>query len=109
MHHQLFSQACIHINTSVREGLPNSFIEAAGPQCAILSHVTPDDFASRFGYHAASNDFHQGLENLLSGNRWRDLGLDGYAYVKATYSLPFAMDAHEEVYQKIFRQKHKAR
>jgi len=108
MHHQLFSQAWIHINTSVREGLPNSFIEAAGHQCAILSHVNPDDFASRFGYHAAGNDFHHGLEYLLSGNRWRELGMDGYAYVKSNYSLSFAVDAHVEVYQKIFRQKHTA-
>ena len=71
-----------------------------------LSHVNPDNFASRFGYHAAANDFHQGLAYLLSGSKWRELGMDGYAYVKANYSLSLAMDAHEEVYQKIFRQKH---
>ncbi|MDZ4746946.1 MAG: glycosyltransferase family 4 protein [Saprospiraceae bacterium] len=108
VHHQLFSQAWIHINTSVREGLPNSFIEAAGHQCAILSYVNPDDFASRFGYHAAANEFHKGLEYLLSGNKWRELGKDGYTYVEGNYSLPYAMDAHEEIYQKIFRQKRTA-
>lgn len=107
-HHQLFSEAWIHINTSVREGLPNSFIEAAGHQCAILSHVNPDDFASRFGYHAAANDFHQGLEDLLRDNKWRTVGLEGYAYVDETYSLARAMDAHEEVYHRSFQPNQKA-
>src|SRR5688572_29213847 len=41
LHHQLLTNAAIHINTAVREGLPNSFVEAAGHKCAILSAVDP--------------------------------------------------------------------
>ncbi len=103
VHHRLFSEAWIHINTSVREGLPNSFIEAAGHRCAMLSHVNPDDFATRFGYHAVNNDFSKGLEFLLSEDRWREKGMEGFAYVSNTYSLPIAMDAHEEIYHQMFR------
>lgn len=106
LHHRMFSEAWIHINTSLREGLPNSFIEAAGHRCAILSHVNPDDFASRFGYHAENNDFSHGLEFLLTRDHWREKGEEGYRYVQANYSLEVAMDAHEEAYERLYRKKH---
>lgn len=104
LHHQLFSEAWIHINTSVREGLPNAFIEAAGHRCAILSYVNPDDFPQRFGYHAQSGDFHKGLEQLLSNDLWKERGQSAYTYVNSTYSLKHAMDEHERVYDQAFRQ-----
>jgi glycosyltransferase involved in cell wall biosynthesis len=97
-HHQLFSQAWIYINTSVREGLPNSFIEAAGHQCAILSHVNPDNFASAFGCHVAEQDFAGGLRWLLADNNWQRMGKAGFDYVAETYRVSVAMNAHEQAY-----------
>jgi glycosyltransferase involved in cell wall biosynthesis len=102
MHHQLLSEAWIHINTAAREGLPNSFIEAAGHHCAILSFVNPEEFASKFGYHAGRNDFQKGLEWLLANDHWIEKGRSGYEYVKATYGLEAAMDEHEKAYLKYF-------
>jgi glycosyltransferase involved in cell wall biosynthesis len=99
-HHQLFCEAWIYINSSVREGLPNSFIEAAGHQCAILSHVDPDHFASSFGRQVDVDGFSEGLDWLLEDQRWRKQGSSGYAYVRDTYSVDVAMDAHEREYQK---------
>ena len=104
-HSRLLSEAWILMNTSVREGLPNSFIEAAGHRCAILSHVNPDQFASKFGYHVEGIDFHQGLQTLLSNNHWKEMGEKGYQYVNSTYEINAAMDAHEEVYLKAFVKK----
>ena len=101
-HHQVFSSAWIHINTAVREGLPNSFVEAAGHRCAILSHVNPDDFAGRFGYHAQQDNFKAGLESLLFQDSWKDKGEAGFAYVYATYGVQAAMDEHERVYLEAF-------
>ena len=101
-HHQLLSQCWIHINTAIREGLPNSFVEAAGHKCAILSHVNPDEFASRFGFHASKDDFEEGLKDLLESNLWQQNGEKGYDYVRNTYDVPIAILAHEEIYQKHF-------
>jgi glycosyltransferase involved in cell wall biosynthesis len=98
MHHQLFSQAWIYINTSVREGLPNSFIEAAGHKCAILSHVNPDNFATAYGCHVADQDFAGGLRWLLAEDKWKSKGAAGFDYVAETYSVPVAMNAHERAY-----------
>ena len=61
----------ILINPAIREGLPNSYLEAAAHQTAILSYVNPDDFASRFGFHAATDNFEEGLTTLLKNNYWK--------------------------------------
>ena len=104
-HHKLFSEAWIYINTSIREGLPNSFIEAAGHQCAILSHVDPDLFASSYGRQVDADSFSEGLDWLLEDQRWRKQGAAGYTYVRDTYSVEVAMDAHEREYHKAWNRK----
>jgi len=104
-HSKLLSEAWILMNTAVREGLPNSFVEAAGHRCAILSHVNPDNFATEFGYHVTDANFHQGLQSLLENNLWRKMGEKGFQYVNSTYEVTAAMDAHEEMYKKAFAQK----
>lgn len=108
-HRRLLSEAWILMNTAVREGLPNSFVEAAGHRCAILSHVNPDDFASKFGIHVKNEDFHQSLHELLKNNLWKIMGEKGFAYVNSTYEIKVAMDAHEEMYMKAWTRKNKIR
>lgn len=98
LHHELFAQAWIYINTSIREGLPNSFIEASGHKCAILSHVNPDSFSSAYGYHVADHDFAAGLRWLLAEDQWKAKGEAGFEYVAQTYSVSVAMQAHELAY-----------
>lgn len=94
-------QSWILINPAVREGLPNSYLEAAAHRTALLSYVDPDGFASRFGYHAATDNFHEGLSILLQHQTWKDQALKGYQYVHDTFALPYAMDAHENMYASI--------
>ena len=71
---ELLSSAWVLVNTSLREGLPRSFMEAASCGCAILSRVDPDCFASRFGFRADHDNFVEGLQWLLADDRWRALG-----------------------------------
>ncbi len=97
----IYNKSWILINTSSREGLPNSFIEASAHSCAILSSVNPDQFASQFGYLAENDDFAAGLEYLLENNRWRKLGEAGYQYVKNTFSTEVAINKHIDIYNQI--------
>jgi glycosyltransferase involved in cell wall biosynthesis len=99
---RILEESWILVNTSWREGLPLSFVEAAGHQCAILSPLNPDDFASRFGYWAQQDtldDLANGLESLLSGDRWRELGRQAQAFVRETFEFERAVDQHMAVYQ----------
>ena len=70
----ILGESWVLANTSAREGLPNSYIEACAHRCAILSPVDPDGFASRFGALVTDSDFVAGLRRLLAGWPWRRAG-----------------------------------
>jgi hypothetical protein len=40
----------VSMNTSVREGLRTSFLEALANKCALLSSVNPGGATAKFGY-----------------------------------------------------------
>lgn len=96
---EILSRSWILVNTSAREGLPNSLLEAAAHRCAILSAVDPDDFATLFGFHVQDGDFDQGLRYLVEENRWRDRGLAGWRYVAETFETGRAVDRHVGAYR----------
>jgi len=98
---RLLGKSWILINTSIREGLPNAFLEAAAHRCAILSAVDPDGFASQFGYHASRDDFSTGLETLLHNDLWRVRAQQGYEIVKKNFASDIAIDQHLEVYRQV--------
>ena len=77
------------------------FLEAAAHSCAILSAVNPDDFASRFGYHARTGDFTEGLAWLLAADRWRTQGAQGQAHMRETFEITKAMDQHVAAYERL--------
>ena len=99
-HSHILEDSWIFVNTALREGLPNAFLEAAAHQCAILSAVNPDGFASQFGYHVHEDDFENGLHCLLENERWKKRGYLGYKYVKETFEINRAIDQHVAVYER---------
>jgi glycosyltransferase involved in cell wall biosynthesis len=101
LHHELMEKSWILANAAIREGLPNSYLEAVAHQTAILSYVNPDDFASSYGFHAAMDNFEQGLSSLLKDHHWKQQAAKGYTYVRNTFAVDKAMDAHEEIYSRV--------
>jgi glycosyltransferase involved in cell wall biosynthesis len=98
--HRIFEKSWVLVNTAAREGLPNTFLEAAAHRCAILSGVDPDGFASRFGYHASDErDLANGLAHLLADRRWRPLGEAACAFVKSVFGIEPAIERHLEAYE----------
>lgn len=97
-HSEILGSSWIMVNTATREGLPNSFLEASAHRCAILSQGNPDGFASQFGYHAAADDFSEGLAWLLEGDRWRAAGERGFAFVRDIFATDRAIDLHLAAY-----------
>jgi glycosyltransferase involved in cell wall biosynthesis len=97
----LLGKSWILINTSVREGLPTSFIEASGHGCAILSEIDPDGFSTYFGYHVKNGNYVAGLQYLLADNHWRELGVLGRRYASDLFELQKSIHAHMQVYENI--------
>ncbi len=98
---QILGESWIIINTSAREGLPNSMLEAAAHRCAVLSSVDPDDFAVKFGRYVQDDDFASGLRYLLDHDRWREAGLAAWRYVSSTFATAPAIEGHLEVYRSL--------
>jgi len=99
-----YDRSWIFVNTASREAHPLTFFEAAGRGCAILSHVNPDDFASRFGYWAEHEDFEKGLEKLLSNDGWRSRGAAAHRYVRQYYRHEVSARAHLDLYTELLGQ-----
>lgn len=100
-HGRALAESWVMINTATREAMPNAFLEAAAHGCAILSAVDPDGFASRFGHHAARDDFAEGLEALLAGDRWRERGRLAREHVSEVFQVDRAIDLHLEAYREL--------
>jgi glycosyltransferase involved in cell wall biosynthesis len=98
----ILSRSTAILNSSSREGLPLTFLEAAGMGCAIIATVNPDEFASRFGAFTTPNNLEQALEDLSKNQeKYKGLGKKAYEYVKSLYSYEIAIDAHIEEYKSI--------
>jgi glycosyltransferase involved in cell wall biosynthesis len=98
---EILEKSRILVNTSFRECLPVSFLEAAAHKCAILSSNNPDNFASNFGYYVTDGEFDKGLRYLLSDDTWREKGEKGYCYVKEVHELEKVTEQHLDIYEKL--------
>ena len=96
--HQVLASSWIMVNTAMREGLPNVFIEAAAHGCAIVSAHDPDGFASRFGRHCPDGNFIAAISALLENDSWQALGKAGATYAQATNAADIATQRHENMY-----------
>jgi glycosyltransferase involved in cell wall biosynthesis len=102
---RILGSSWIIMNTSAREGLPNSMLEAAAHRCAVLSSVDPDDFATSFGVHVQDDDFEDGLRRLLANDAWRERGLAAWRYVGATFATEPAIGGHLVAYEGLLRRR----
>ena len=98
-----YEAAWVLVNTSVREGLPYTFLEAAAHGCAVLSGLDPDGFASRFGVVAGEDSLAEGLRSLLKADCWRQKGALGREYVAETFAEERSLDRHLQAYEEVLR------
>jgi glycosyltransferase involved in cell wall biosynthesis len=95
----LLGKSWILVNTSLRESLPTTFIEAAAHGCAILSETDPDGFSSEFGYHVLDGNYANGLKSLLQDYNWKKIGWSGMVYARNTFLLNDSINRHIQVYK----------
>jgi len=87
------------VNTSVREALPVSFLEALGHETPIISSLDPDDLTSRFGYPAKDGHYSEALRRMLGDDRRRSKGMKGRSYVEEVHEVGRVVDRHLEIYE----------
>ena len=89
------------LNTSIREALPISFLEALACKTPIISGENPDDLVSKYGYHVKDDEFESGLNWLIDSDEWRRKGVEGRRHVEQTYEADRVVDLHIEEYERI--------
>jgi len=99
--YKTYERAWILINTASREAHPLTFFEAASRGCAIMSHVNPDNWASRFGFWVQRDEYEKGLKYLLEKNRWKGLGKKAHSYVLKNYEKTRSVNIHINLYRRL--------
>lgn len=87
------------VNTSIREALPVSFLEALAHETPILSGEDPDGLTSSFGYCVRDDDYGKELKDLLKSGGWMERGRLGRRYVEEVHEVGKVVDRHIEIYE----------
>jgi glycosyltransferase involved in cell wall biosynthesis len=89
------------INTSIREALPVSFLEALAHETPIISGEDPDQLTSIFGYKVVKDNFSATLEELFQSDERIDKGKQGREHMKKVYDVDKVVHQHIQEYRKL--------
>jgi len=99
MKFEVLGKSWVLINTSIREAMPLSFLEALAHKTSILSCVDPDGLVSKFGVYVEDLDFVGGLKKLLANDLWNEKGREGYRYVERIHDASKIIYNYLDVYR----------
>ena len=91
------------INTSIREGLPITFLETLAEGTPIISYIDPDNYVSRFGIKVDYNEesFIKGIEQAVSERLYHKIGQDERSYALREHDLGVVMNKHIQIYKEL--------
>jgi len=102
-----FKEAKIFVNTSIREGFPNAFIQALKNKTPIVSlSVNPDGFISKYkcGFYCNNNQLKM-EENILkllkSDTIFEEYSKNAYDYVKKNHDIKENMKLWDETIKEL--------
>ena len=88
------------VNTSVREALPVSFLEALAHEAPVISGEDPDGLTSRYGYLVRGGDYGSAVRRMLSDPDRLRKGAEGRRYVRRAHDVDRVADLHLRVYRR---------
>lgn len=89
------------VNTSVREALPVSFLEALAHETLLISGENPDYLTQAYGYVVHSDDYIKSIELMIGDEDRLETGRRGRKHVEKVYEVNKVVDLHLEEYKKI--------
>lgn len=103
----LLQKSWILLNTSVREGLPISFLEAGANGMAIASSVNPDRYTSKFGIFVEDgriDSFKNAINQLTKTEECFELGKQAYHFMLRNHKTEVVIKKHLDILNKIYKQ-----
>jgi len=98
---RILEQSWALVNTSIREALPVSFLEALAHEAPIISGEDPDGLTSAYGFHVEGDDYASGIRWLLASDEWVERGRRGRAYIEGTYEVGRVVGMHMDAYRRV--------
>ena len=95
---QILERSWALVNTSAREALPVSFLEALAHETPIISGEDPDGLTTAFGYPVNREKYAQSLKAMLSDEVREERGAFGREYVEEVHEVGKVVDRHVEMY-----------
>ena len=102
----LLQKSWILLNTSVREGLPISFLEAGANKMAIVSSVNPDGYTSRFGTFVEDgriDSFKNAINQLTEAEKCFELGKKAYQFMLKNHKTEVVIKKHLDILNKAYK------
>lgn len=101
---EYFQKAWIFVNTSEKEGFPNTFLQSWANYTPVVSlNVDPDEIICKqmLGLHSKSFDqMVHDIEVLLTDNRLREqYGTNGRIYVKKNHEINIIIKKYSEIFK----------
>lgn len=87
------------VNTSIREALPISFLEALAHETPIISGLDPDFLTSLYGYHVEGEDYAGGVRRMLADENRLVRGGAGREHVEENHEMGRVVERHIEIYE----------
>lgn len=96
---KILERSWVLMNTSVREALPISFLEALAHETPVISALDPDRLTSRFGYIVTGEEYSGALVKMLDDKRRGLKGKRGKKHVKETHEKSRVIEKHINIYE----------
>ncbi len=105
---EYFKKAKIFISTSIHEGFPNTFVQAAKNSTPIISlNINPDNILDNYEMGLNSITFENlkiGLRNLLNDKKlYAQLSNNAYRYAKENHDIEKIKLEYEQIFNKIIK------
>lgn len=97
----ILSKSWALVNTSIREALPVSFLEALAHETPIISGENPDELTSSYGLHIKGDEYSKGIDWLIESDEWRKRGKEGKKQVSNVYEMDHVVDQHIQKYEEV--------
>ena len=92
------------VNTSVREALPVSFLEALAHETPIISGEDPDGLTSCYGFKVYKDDYYETLRRFFQSPERERKGREGRRYVERVHDIDRVVAQHIKIYEEILEE-----
>ena len=98
---RILNSSWVLLNTSVREGLPLTFLEAPAHGVSIVAAVDPDEYTSKFGRYVSDGDFVSAVRESVRSEDFRTNGRRGYEHVRRVHETGLVVRQHLAVLKEL--------